>query len=386
MRSILVVKLDHLGDFITSLPAIRRLKALFPAARLTALVAPASAAASGLEPAIDEAIPFEFFHARSELGEKDLTDDDLAALTKQLAPYRFDLAVDLRKHLSTRHILRCSGARVLAGYDSLDTFPWLDIALEWDGDNALRRKRSHIIDDLVNLVNVIGVATEADRRLFDPRPDPMAVDEIPHEARALFKRPVVAIHPGSGNTMRRLPERHIPALIEMLVERSGVSVVLVGGPDDVTLAEDIARKAGRPDQVVSLAGRLPLRDLPRFLGACRLFIGGNSGPKHFAAAAGVPTIGVHSGVVDAGEWGPIGDRTVALYRDMSCAPCFLAKPEDCPRALACIELIEPALIHRTAEVFLARPVAPPAPPSGARAAPARPARRARVNAQTKGRA
>jgi ADP-heptose:LPS heptosyltransferase/GT2 family glycosyltransferase len=369
VRSILVVKLDHLGDFITALPAVRRLKALFPAARLTALVAPASAAAAVLEPAIDEAIPFEFFHARSELGEKDLTEADLAALTKQLAPYRFDIAVDLRKHLSTRHILRCSGARVLAGYDQLDRFPWLDIALEWDGDNALRRKRSHIVDDLVNLVSAIGVATEPERRLFDPRPAPMPVAEVPLEARGLFRRPVVAIHPGSGNTMRRLPERHIPALIELLVERDGVSVVLVGGPDDVALAEGIALKAGRPDQVVSLAGRLPLRDLPRFLAACHLFIGGNSGPKHFAAAAaaGVPTVGVHSGVVDAGEWGPLGERTVALYRDMSCAPCFLAKPEDCPRALACIELIEPVLIHRMAEAFLARPVRPLRDPSPARA-------------------
>ncbi len=47
VQSILVVKVDHIGDFITSLPAIRRLKAAFPAARLTALVAPASAAIAG---------------------------------------------------------------------------------------------------------------------------------------------------------------------------------------------------------------------------------------------------------------------------------------------------------------------------------------------------
>jgi hypothetical protein len=91
-----------------------------------------------------------------------------------------------------------------------------------------------------------------------------------------------------------------------------------------------------------------------------LFIGCDSGPKHIAAASGVPTIGVHSGIVDPGEWGPVGERAVALYRDMSCSPCFLAKPEDCPRGLACVTMLDPALVHEMACMFLAVPVRRPA--------------------------
>ena len=355
VKAILVVKLDHIGDFIISLPAIRRLKAAFPAARLTALVAPASAAIASVEPAIDECIPFEFFFERSELGEKELTEAELDALTARLAAYRFDIAVDLRKHLSTRHLLLCSGARILAGYDSLDNFPWLDVVLEWDGDKALQRKRSHIVDDLVNLVAAIDGACEPDRRLFEPAPVAMAVDELPEPVRHLFARPVVAIHPGSGNVMRQWPEKHIPPLIDLLLERNDVAVLLIGGRDDEEKAASILGLVARPDRVASVAGQVALRDLPRLLAACVLFIGGNSGPKHIAAASGVPTIGIHSGVVDPGEWGPMGDRAVALYRDMSCAPCFLAKPEHCPRGMACVEMLDPALVHQTAQMFLARP-------------------------------
>ncbi len=356
VKSILVVKLDHIGDFITSLPAIRRLKAAFPDARLTALLAPASAAIAALEPTIDECIPFEFFFERSELGEKELTEAELAELTARLAPYRFDIAVDLRKHLSTRHLLLCSGARVLAGYDSLDNFPWLDVVLEWDGDKALQRKRSHIVDDLVNLVAAIEDACEPNRRLFEPRPVAMTVEEMPEHIRHLFARPVVAIHPGSGNVMRQWPEKHIPPLIDLLLEQNDVAVLLVGGRDDEEKANSILGLVGNPDRIASVAGMVPLRDLPRLLAACVLFIGGNSGPKHIAAASGVPTIGIHSGVVDPGEWGPIGERAVALYRDMSCAPCFLAKPEHCPRGLACVEMLDPPLVHKMAQMFLARPV------------------------------
>jgi ADP-heptose:LPS heptosyltransferase/GT2 family glycosyltransferase len=356
VKAILVVKVDHIGDFITSLPAIRRLKAAFPAARLTALVAPASAAIAAVEPAIDECIPFEFFFERSELGEKELTETELDALTERLAPYRFDIAVDLRKHLSTRHLLRCSGAQVLAGYDSIENFPWLDVVLEWDGDKALVRKRSHIVDDLVNLVAAVDDACEPRRQLFDPAPIAMTAEELPTPARDLFQRPVVAIHPGSGNVMRQWPAKHIPALIDLLIEQDDVAVLLIGGRDDEEKANWIMRQVDRPDRVVSVAGQVPLRELPRLLAACALFIGGNSGPKHIAAASGVPTIGIHSGVVDPGEWGPMGERAVALYRDMSCAPCFLAKPEQCPRGLACVEMLDPALVHQQARMFLARPV------------------------------
>ncbi len=140
------------------------------------------------------------------------------------------------------------------------------------------------------------------------------------------------------------------------------SVLLIGGRDDEEkVASIIARwevrwRAGWDvGRIGSVAGQVGLQDLPRLLAACALFIGGNSGPKHIAAASGVPTIGIHSGVVDPGEWGPMGDRAVALYRDMSCAPCFLAKPEHCPRGLACVELLEPALVHQMAQMFLARP-------------------------------
>jgi ADP-heptose:LPS heptosyltransferase len=276
-------------------------------------------------------------------------------LTARLAPYRFDIAADLRKHLSTRHLLLCSGARILAGYDSLDNFPWLDVVLEWDGDKALQRKRSHIVDDLVNLVAAIEGACEPDRRLFDPRPVAMPMEELPDHIRALFARPVVAIHPGSGNVMRQWPEKHIPPLIDLLTERNDVSVILVGGRDDEAKAASIMAQVARSDRVASAAGLIPLRDLPRLLAACALFIGGNSGPKHIAAASGVPTIGIHSGVVDPGEWGPIGERAVALYRDMSCAPCFLAKPEHCPRGLACVEMLDPPLVHKMAQMFLAQP-------------------------------
>ena len=232
IQRILVVKLDHIGDFVTALPPIRRLKKLFPHARITVLAGPASQAFIALEASIDEFIPFAFFHARSQLGERELTGEDYVQLAAQLQPYRFDLAVDLRKHLSTRDILKHTGARFLAGFDYLGQFPYLDIALDWDGDRTLQRKRSHVTDDLMMLVNAIGLAAEEDRKVMQPGPDALPLSHLPEKVRALFAKPVVAIHPGAGNITKQWPQEHFAALIDLLIERNDVNILLIGGPDE----------------------------------------------------------------------------------------------------------------------------------------------------------
>jgi hypothetical protein len=71
---------------------------------------------------------------------------------------------------------------------------------------------------------------------------------------------------------------------------------------------------------------------------------------------GIPTIGIHSGVVDAIEWAPVGRRAVALRRNMTCSPCYFARAEDCPRGLACLRYLDPAMVYQAATMMLARPM------------------------------
>ena len=310
-----------------------------------------------LEDCIDEFIEFEFFHTISGLGPRQIGQEEYQALRDRLTPYRFDIAVDLRKHLDTRDVLRHTPARFLAGYDYMGQFPFLDISLEWEGDRHLQRKRSHVTDDLINLVEAIGTACTADRTRLAPVASAAAPPAfLPDDARALFDRPVVAVHPGVGNVMRQWPAEHFASLIDLLVERSAVNAVLIGGAEEAELADEVLGRVVNRDAVASVVGKTPLRQLPDLLRACAAYVGNNSGPKHIAAALGVPTIGIHSGVVDAIEWGPIGDRAVAVRRNMTCSPCYLARLEDCPRGFACMRGLEPNAVQAIAEVLLARPI------------------------------
>ena len=357
IRRILAMKLDHIGDLLTAIPALRRLRQLFPRASIYLLSAGAAKSFLTNQDCVSEVIEFEFFHARSGLGEKGVTEDDLRGLTSRLAPYRFDLAIDLRKQVETRHILRYIPARFRAGYNHLGRFPWLDIALEWEGDNQLRRKASHISDDLLRLVDAVATAGAVDHAILPaPTGIPKLPEGLPAGTRELFLKPVVAVHPGVGAIMRQWPPEYFASVIDLLIEKNDVNVAVIGGNDEVELAHLVLEAVVNREHVVSLAGRTTLAELTELLSACALYLGNNSGPKHIAAALSVPTVGIHSGVVDAAEWAPMGPRAIALQKNMVCSPCYLVQPDDCVRGMACLTRLEPAVVHQYCEMMLARRV------------------------------
>jgi ADP-heptose:LPS heptosyltransferase/GT2 family glycosyltransferase len=341
VRRILAIKLDHIGDFVTALPAFARLKQRFPSAELHVLCSPACAALARLSPAIDQVIPFAFYHPRSSRGRRRASAAELASLAGTLARRRFDIAIDLRKHPETRFMLRQTGARLLAGFDRDARFDWLDVPVEWDSDRPALRKRRHVSDDLLVLVESVAIACApgagdaAQQALRQELGDPVLPPRRPGGAAR------ICVHPAAGSVMKQWPVAYFASLMDLLGEDDAAEFVLVGGPEERSLADRVSRATRHPERVTSLVGRVELEALPQVLRECDLFVGNDSGPKHLAAALGVPTVGIHSGIVDPSEWGPAGRCAVAVYRQMVCSPCYLTKPSACPRGLACLHGLSP---------------------------------------------
>lgn len=354
IKRILIVKLDHIGDLVTGLPAFRRIRQHFPNAEITALVGRSAISIAQTEAALDHIIPFEFFDARSGLGQKKLTDADYAALGAMLQEKRFDLAIDLRKLGDTRHILQYSGATWLAGYDHNQNYPWLDIALEWERDALQTNKRNHVADDLLNLADAVGNAFLADRRTIVPVGALSELSEgLREEFAELFSHDYVVVHPASGTPLRQWAPEYFAKLIDMLIERSGVRVALIGGPDEQEIAQKVIAAVKNQHWLHNLVGKSRLNEVPRILAESVLFVGNNSGPSHVASGLGVPTISVHSAVIASEEWGPLGPDATAIRRDMSCAPCYIVSAAQCHRSMACLHSISPQSIYEVCERYLA---------------------------------
>jgi ADP-heptose:LPS heptosyltransferase len=128
------------------------------------------------------------------------------------------------------------------------------------------------------------------------------------------------MHPGGEGFrgMKRWPiERYIDLGLE-LVKRYGLGVLVLGGPDEVNLAQIVADAV---PNAVSLAGELNLGQTIAILERCSVFVGNDSAPMHMAAAAGVPTVGIF-GPTNVTNFRPRGPSVEVLRAGLACSPCF----------------------------------------------------------------
>lgn len=126
---ILVVKLDHRGDYIMAVPALVELRARFPQAHITFVCGTWNADAAESSGMFDEVLPFNFFAEDASMKREPPRDVVSRQFAEMMKGRQFDLAVDMRFFDDTRDLLRRVDAPQKAGFDRWNNFPWLDIVL-----------------------------------------------------------------------------------------------------------------------------------------------------------------------------------------------------------------------------------------------------------------
>ncbi len=101
----------------------------------------------------------------------------------------------------------------------------------------------------------------------------------------------------------------------MLIDRSGLDTVLIGGKDEKQLGEHLAAKAG--SGCTNLCGRLSLAQTAAVLKSCNLVISGDTGPAHVAVAVGTPVLGIY-GPTFPNRSGPYGPLNQVCDRSHQC--------------------------------------------------------------------
>jgi ADP-heptose:LPS heptosyltransferase/tetratricopeptide (TPR) repeat protein len=342
VRTILVQRIDQLGDLVCSVPAIRRLRELFPDARLIGLVAPANATLTRSLGLFDEIVTVDFAESATEQ-RRILTAEAQGRLRDTLAPYAFDLAIDLGQGDESRPLLLLSGARFLYGFKDRQS-PWLDAGLDFnahDPANGLEivppsRKMVLLIEGLAALTR--------DTALTAPNADRSGLARYGIGKGERY----AVLHAGARLAYTRWP--HFDALIGMLLDRTGLKVLLFS--DDAATAEKAAAEAGRSDRLRVIAGQIPFDDFDALLSHCALFVGNDSGPKHLAALRGAPVISLHMARLNWSEWGQEMSGRI-ISRRVPCAGCGIGVDgEDCGKDFACLRHIKPEEVFAAAQELL----------------------------------
>lgn len=352
---ILVVKMAGIGDLLLATPALRALRESYPQARIDLLVTPASAGLLNDWSIIDNIIVLDkylFDHPKQILTQPgNLL--RLAAIWRTLRAGRYD-AVLLLHHLTLffgrmKHqaLMRGTGAKWRIGLDNGHGW-FLNVRVKDRGFGAM-----HEAEYCMAVAEAAG-ATIQNRRLEVPlsEDEQVAARQLVYgeEAPGSVQRPIIAMHPGSGgySTARRWAPERFARLADTLFQDVGGQLLLMGGPEEADLHQQIMAQMHSSMPVRSLAGKGTIKVAAAVLELVDLFVGNDAGLMHLAVAAGAPTVAIF-GLTNHQAWGPYtggssnGHATVVRL-NLPCMPCFyrdhlLGTPEGCATR-DCLAMLE----------------------------------------------
>lgn len=327
ISKIVALRVDQLGDLAASLAALARLRALFPAAKLFVLAQQSVRAvieASGLA---DEVIEITLDYDPVS-GNRHLALSEEVRLRAQLARHAFDLAVDLSPGDESRPLLLLTDAIYLVGFNP-DRFPYLDFGIAMRSRDKVNQKEklSHGAAVMM-LIEALAVAITP-ARLTTPRhsrPDLLL-------GLGLRAKEYIVLHLGARHAINRWPAASFARLCERLLAETAYELVLFAGNEVFSL----------PDWCVKRVRQYDVLEPDLFdcvLSNAKAVVGNDSGPKHLAAARGVPIVSVHVDRLNWNEWGQDGIGTIISKR-MPCTGCGLNDISLCGREAVCVRSITP---------------------------------------------
>ena len=139
----------------------------------------------------------------------------------------------------------------------------------------------------------------------------------------VIKKPILGINPGAsyGSAKRWYPEEFAKVASEL---SSQYDIVIFGGPGEKDIALDIEKtlleKGVKNYQ--NLAGNTTIPELIDRISELDLFITGDSGPMHVAAAFQVPTVAIFGPTKDdeTSQW--MNEKSMIVKKNLDCQPCM----------------------------------------------------------------
>jgi len=298
----LVVQTAFLGDVVLTTPLLSALAA--DHGPVDVVTTPIAAMLIETHPAIRKVIPYD--KRGSDRGWAGLRN-----LARRLRAERYERAYLPHRSLRTATLGVFAGIPTRIGFSGA----WSFLYTEARPKPALR----HESDRLLALA-------DKPPGVYPPQLRPTPADE--QAAAALIEGAFVALAPGSIWGSKRWP--YYPELATKLAAR--MPVVLVGGPDDAGLGEEIVTAVGRSGgRAVNACGKLTLRQSAALIGRASALVTNDSAPLHLATAMGTPIVALFGPTVTEFGFGPLRPGDVALGIDeLPCRPCSSHGPPQCP--------------------------------------------------------
>jgi len=311
MYKVLIEVPTWLGDCVMATPAIENIVNLHPDANITIFGSAVSTKVFEHHPNVQRIIiddsrkqKFRIFHLYKQ--------------AKQLGG--FDCAISFRRTLASKLFVWFSRATLKGNYKRY-TKKVIHQAIRYN--------------DFIN--EVFGVDTVAGQ---------LVIYKNPKTSKGVRSdKKILGINPGAsyGSAKRWYPEE----FAKVAGELSGrYDIVIFGGPGEKDMAKDIEKVLIEKSVInyKNLAGNTTIPELIDKISNLDLFITGDSGPMHVAAAFQVPTVAIFGPTKDdeTSQW--MNDKSVIVKKNLDCQPCMkrtcLLKHHNCMKLITSAEVID----------------------------------------------
>lgn len=305
--------MSSLGDVIHTLPFSAALRRLYPKARISWLVHPQFSGFLPDPPTIDNVIYFDKV-AFNKMGFFEKI-DFLRKFRQELHAEKFDLVIDMQGLFKSAVIAALTGCSNRIGYCEMREGSGL-VSKAICGEHS----RDHVIERYLDVARYLGADI---REIEFPLPDLAKEEQSIMKKlaeRGLGEQQYVVFVPGARWETKEWPPEHYAVLADKITQ-DGTFIVLAGGPDEKEKAVHILKTA-QAKNIIDLTGQTSLRELAALIKGCKVFISGDTGPLHFAAALKKPLIAMY-GPTKADRTGPYGsDKATVLITTAACAGCL----------------------------------------------------------------
>ena len=304
MRRVLVIRLSSIGDIVHALPAVAALGESFPQLRIDWLIEARYATLLAGNPYVRHVLTLDTLSWRGGLPPLSVLEDMLRTLGG-MRDNAYETAVDFQGLWKSALLAIIAGANERVGLAQ----PWMrePSAAVLYTQRVSAAGRKHVVEESLALVEHLGA--RVGRWQFPLPHDPDDDHYIDEQLCRFEAQDFIIINPGGGWKSKRWAPENYALLLGQLEAGLNCKFLLTGSPEESELIRGILESAEAKCAFYFPTSVVQFIALAR---RARLFLGGDTGPMHLAAAVGAPLVAIH-GPTDPARNGPFNAADIALY-------------------------------------------------------------------------
>lgn len=298
-EKILVIRLDEIGDMVLMSPFFRGLRRAFPCAEITAVVKPAVYNLIEMCPYIDNILIYQ--HPSGRWGWLKNYSRALEFARKELRPLQCDLAIvprwDSDCYYGAGLLAYLSGAARRVGYSSSVNCQKAVLDYGYDcffTELLYNNEFKHELKRNLDVLNYVTNTTETNDNCLE-----FWTSNRDRDVASLAVKPCrdnrvirIAVFLSAGARAKEMSVNCYLDIVKELEKVYKLEIYLLG--DNQNTAEYGSAFMEEYPTAVNFIGETSLRETGAILGKCDVYLGGDTGPMHIAAAVGCRGVAVFS--------------------------------------------------------------------------------------------